>query len=117
MDVPVVEGNRHLMMLLLLAVSCTLLLGSRLQLIILVLFQKETAQSGFIMLILSMIFEFIFSALCTPMLLVFINISVFKIVILCKRSNWAAQDRDERMLEWWEVMDKLGVIAALAISL
>ena len=108
-----VEAERRLAAMCLLGLSCVLVMGSRIQMLILVLLGREPAPGGKCVWMLSLIFELFFSALTTPIVMGFINLSMIQIVLFGKRSSWANQDRDERDISWWDVLEKCGGIAAL----
>jgi membrane glycosyltransferase len=111
-----IELDRHVAMLYLLLLSVALLFTSRVQILILAIAGRESAPQGVCSLVLSMFIEFGFSALCTPMLLTFVNAAMMRILILGHRSAWGAQDRDERALTWGEVLDTIGILAFLAAA-
>jgi membrane glycosyltransferase len=112
------EAEQYAAMSWLMIGGAALVFASRFLVFMLMMLDKDPgiAAGGQWSFGLSMFVEFVFTVICTPMLTVTTTLAIVRIVLLGHRGTWEKRNREERALEWGEVLGNLGGLALLALA-
>ncbi|WP_180978349.1 glucans biosynthesis glucosyltransferase MdoH [Halomonas urumqiensis] len=97
----------------LLAITATLLFGPKLLGLILALGRRASGYGGRVRLVASVVLETAVAILMAPIMMAFHSAFVLG-VLTGTNVDWGAQDRDSRMVSWWEALRHTAPFALLA---